>query len=146
MSQHYSSRLCYLLGPCESKSLQQRRQCENYTIRTFWDSSKLPWSKMVLTRIVQWICRWTPDCSKGTGFVLCLRGCGVPYRWFTFHGQPLCSGSFLCFCSHGSFPNRTNASVEVVVAMSQHYSSRLCYLLGPCESKSLQQRRRELQH
>ena len=44
ISQHYSSRLCYLLGPCESKSLQQRRLCDNYG--QLWDSCQGPLSKM----------------------------------------------------------------------------------------------------
>ena len=38
-SQDCSSRLCYLLGPCESRSSQQRRQCKNCIIGTFWDST-----------------------------------------------------------------------------------------------------------
>ena len=55
-----------------------------------------------------------------------------------------CSGSFACFGSHPSLANRTDATVEVVVARSQNYpncSSKLCRWLGPCETRSLLQRR-----
>ena len=55
-----------------------------------------------------------------------------------------CSGSFACFGSHPSLANRTDTTVEVVVARSQNYpncSSRLCYLLGACETRSLEKRR-----
>ena len=82
------------------------------------------------------------------GSGLCWGRSGFNIVDLTFHGhwnvcpvpcQPPCSGNFAWLGSHSSLATRKGASIEVVKARCQSYSSKLCLSFGANGPRSLQQ-------
>ena len=112
-----------------TRSLQQRRLCNNYNFGTATSDHGLKRSSVKIVqckKVKLQSCRYRPLFWMQSSFVLCFEALlfwllilTFPSQWHIF-GVPrhsLCSGSFVCFGSHRSLANRT--TVEVVVA-SQH--------------------------
>ena len=142
-SQNYpncSSKLCRWLGPCETRSLLQRRLSKNCKFGTAYQA---PWSERDLNRDYA-VQNSEAACCIGRDHsplfpILDLTSQG--YLHFSrFRHQPPCSGSFVCLWSHPSFASRSDATADVGVARLEHCSS-LWYSLGPCETRSLEKRK-----
>ena len=103
--EHCSS-LWYSLGPCETRSLEKRRQCDNHKFGTVTSDQEIVQCKAVK--------------RPGSAFSILDLTCHGHLHLYRVRHQPPCSFSF-AYLGHPSHANRTDATVEVVVARFQNY-------------------------
>ena len=121
-----------LSSQAETRSLQQRKLCDNYNFGTATSDHGLKWAWVKILqckKVKLQSCRERPVFWMQSSFESCLHCQSLTFhgQWHIFQvrSQPVCKGSFVCLGSNRSLANRGDATVEVVLARSQSCPPKL---------------------